>query len=277
MLRPRMAHSDPLPTHLQIQVKLSLDTPDLAETYDRVGHRQFDHGKLLISDLEVLPGHHVLDIGSGTGLLGNYVAKKIGPEGQVIGIDPLPHRIDVAQRRTAANFQVKVGRAEDLSEFPDDHFDIVYYNSVFHWIPDKALALREAKRVLKPGGRLGISTAAKECPNDLEKILANLLGQSISRSVIRKVDSRALSNLFTETGLSQALLEIRSFTDQFADVDEVLAFNISSSFGNAFADLDEGRRTEVRTQLESALEVHRLHAGSIQLQRNLIFAVARKG
>jgi len=131
-------------------VRLSLDTPGLAETYDRLGHRQFANGKLLIADLQVLPGHHVLDIGSGTGLLGEYVAGRIGPRGRVIGIDPLPSRVEVAQRHTAGNFQVQVGRAEDLSAFPGESIDIVYTNSVFHWIGDQAQALREARRGSTP-------------------------------------------------------------------------------------------------------------------------------
>jgi len=63
---------------------------------------------------------------------------------------------------------------------------------------------------------------------------------------------------------------------QFADVDELLAFNISSSFGNALAGLDEARRATVRASLDRALDAHRLPDGSLQLQRHLIFAVARK-
>jgi len=46
---------------------------------------------------------------------------------------------------------------EDLSEFSDASFDVVYLNSVFHWVKDKSRALREISRVLKPSGRLGIS------------------------------------------------------------------------------------------------------------------------
>jgi ubiquinone/menaquinone biosynthesis C-methylase UbiE len=272
-----MSQPDPTP-HPTPQVKLSLDTPALAETYDKLSHRQFNHGKLLIADLEVLPGHHVLDIGSGTGLLGEYVADQIGPNGLVIGIDPLPHRIEVAQRRAGGRFQVQVGRAEDLSAFETERFDIAYYNSVFHWIGDKLQALWEAHRVLKRGGRLGISTAAKERPNDLDKVLAFTFGEqpALARTITHKIDSQELSALFKLAGLGLERLEIRTFTDRFLDVDELLAFNISSSFGNAFADLEETRRAEVREILDRALDVYRLADGSIQLKRNLIFAVARK-
>jgi len=274
-----MTQTDPTPNPPSTpQVRLSLDTPDLAEAYDQLGYRQFAHGKLLIADLEVLPGHHVLDIGSGTGLLGGYVAGQIVPQGLVVGIDPLPHRIEVAKRRAADNFQVQVGRAEDLAVFPSERFDIVYYNSVFHWIKDKAQALREARRVLKTGGRLGISTAAKERPHDLERVLVSAFGEAsgLTQPITHKVDSKELTALFDRVGLIPARLEIRTFTDRFVDVDELLAFNIASSFGNAFADLEDDRRAEVRDVLDHALDAHRLEDGSIQLQRHLIFAVARK-
>jgi len=261
------------------QVRLTLDTPGLAETYDRLGYRQFSHGKLLIADLEVMPGHHVLDIGSGTGLLGEYVAQQVGPRGLVIGIDPLPDRVEVAKRHLAPNFQVRVGRAEDLSAFPDERFDIVYLNSVLHWIPDQALALREARRVLKPAGRLGICTAAKERPNDLERILAAAFGAEspLAQPIIHKLDSPGLEVLLGQAGLEVTRLEIRAFDDGFADVDEVMAFQIASSFGNAYTELAAGDRERARTALDRGLNGYRLPDGVVQLRHNSIFAVARKG
>lgn len=260
------------------QVRYSLDTLGLAEMYDQLGHRQFDHGKLLIADLEVLPGHHVLDIGTGTGRLGEYVAEQVAPHGLVIGIDPLASRVEVARRHTARNFRVQVGRAEDLSEFAAERFDIVYYNSVFHWIGDQPMALREARRVLKPGGRLGICTAAKERPNDLETLMASLFGamSTLAHPFIHKVDSGRLAALLDEAGLGTSRMELRSFADRFADVDEVMNFQVASSFGNAFADLDDGERARVRAELDRGLDAHRLADGAIQLRRNSISAVAAK-
>ena len=98
------------------EIVLNLDTPELAATYDKADVHQFDHGKQLISALNISSGEHVLDIGVGTGRLAAYVAKIVGPLGLVVGVDPLPLRIEIAQSKASGNFQAHLGRAEDLSE-----------------------------------------------------------------------------------------------------------------------------------------------------------------
>jgi arsenite methyltransferase len=138
-------------------IPLTHDTPELAATYEEVSIRQFENGKQLVSALNISSGERVLDIGAGTGRLGAYVAKIVGPSGSVVGIDPLPLRIEIAQSKAIGNFEARVGRAEDLSEFADATFDVVYLNSVFHWVSDKPRALAESFRVLKADGRLGLN------------------------------------------------------------------------------------------------------------------------
>src|SRR5258708_5372264 len=118
-------------------ISLTLDSLELAEKYDVLGHRQFEHGKLLIRDLGIAKGQHVLDAGCGTGLLAAFVAGIVGPEGRVIGIDPLPLRIELARKKGPSHFQASVGKAEDLSAFDARSFDVAYLNSVMHWLPDK--------------------------------------------------------------------------------------------------------------------------------------------
>src|SRR5688572_6041558 len=129
------------------QVSLNLDSAELANTYERVSTRQFDHGKVLIAALDPKPGERVLDIGCGTGRLGAYVAGLVAPTGEVVGVDPLPLRVEIAARKHAL-FRASVGRAEDLSHFESGSFDVVYLNSVFHWIEDKRQTLEEVRRVL---------------------------------------------------------------------------------------------------------------------------------
>jgi ubiquinone/menaquinone biosynthesis C-methylase UbiE len=259
------------------QVSLTLDSLDLAETYDRLGTRQYEHGKILIRELGVRRGQHVLDVGCGTALLTKHVADLVGPTGRVVGIDPLPPRIEVARRRARDNLTVQVGRAEDLSAFADETFDVIFYNSVFHWLPDKPLALREAHRVLKQGGRLGISSAAKEQPHDSDNLLKLAFGErdASKHHILHKVTSGELALLLGRTGFTSRQI-IRTFTDQFSDVDEIIAFNVASSFGNAFSALNAEQKARAREALDAAAAKYRNPDGVIVLRRHLIFAVAEK-
>jgi ubiquinone/menaquinone biosynthesis C-methylase UbiE len=136
---------------------LHQDTAELASTYDKSSVHHFEHGKQLISDLNIARGECVLDIGAGTGRLAAHVAEIVGPSGWVVAMDPLPLRVEIAQSKAGNNFEACVGRAEDLSEFPDESFTVVYLNSVFHWVEDKSRALAEIFRVLTPEGRLGLT------------------------------------------------------------------------------------------------------------------------
>jgi arsenite methyltransferase len=118
-------------------ISLEQDTPELARNYETAGIVQFRHGMLLIGPLALKAGEHVLDVGAGTGRLAEFVAGLVGPQGRVIGIDPLASRVDIASLRQSETLTFETGRAEDLSRFDDRQFDAVYLNSVFHWIAEK--------------------------------------------------------------------------------------------------------------------------------------------
>src|ERR1700722_8545650 len=96
-------------------LSLKLDTPDLARHYEEASSdRQFKAGKVLAQKLALRPGDNVLDVGSGTGLLAEYVAGIVGPSGSVVAIDPLPLRIDIAKRKARPNLTFRVGEALQL-------------------------------------------------------------------------------------------------------------------------------------------------------------------
>jgi arsenite methyltransferase len=262
-------------------VSFALDSSALAETYDRVSDRQFNHGKLLLADIGLRPGDFVLDVGAGTGRLAKYAADLVGPLGKVTAVDPLPLRIELARRRAPPNLDARVAQAEDLSQFADASFDVVFLNSVFHWLPEKLAPLKEARRVLKAGGRLGISTAAKERPHDVEAVLQRVFSQADLRGdgaapsgTPHKVSSEELRRDLTQAGFGNVDLQIRSFTDHFSSADDVVAFNLASSFGNFLSHLTPERRAATHRALDAELEQRRDPEG-IVLQRHLIFATAR--
>ncbi|HYQ15843.1 MAG TPA: methyltransferase domain-containing protein, partial [Polyangiaceae bacterium] len=262
-------------------VSLTLDTPELAAQYDIVGQRQFSHGKLLVHDLDIRFGQRVLDLGAGTGLLAAYVASIVGATGKVTAVDPLPLRVALASKK-AAEVEAKVGRAEDLSDFAASSFDVVYLNSVIHWIADKRQVLAEIQRVLKPGGKLGFTTAAKEKPHDVELFRQRALEQTglqhraeAAVGIPHKVSSDEVRELFAAGGYRTKQVQIRTIVDYQQTANDVYTASLASSFGNHLAGLSAQERDEVQRAFGAELEKQR-DAQGIRLERHLIFAVAEK-
>ena len=123
-------------------------------------------------------GDAVLDIGCGAGIDTIVAAMMVGPEGTVVGIDMVPEMLARARENLRMTDLKNVIFEEAYGEklpFADDGFDVVISNGVFNLIPDKAKALSEVVRVLKPGGRLMMADQilVGELPSEIKARVAS--------------------------------------------------------------------------------------------------------
>lgn len=107
--------------------------------------------------LDPQPGETALDIGSGPGYLACEIAQRLGPRGTVHGVDPSESMLATSARRNggegAAPVHFRTGDALTLP-FPNDSFDAATATQVYEYVADMPAALTEARRVLRPAGRL---------------------------------------------------------------------------------------------------------------------------
>lgn len=151
------------------------------EMYERwlVGPLFRPWAEVTFEELKLSPGHRVLDIACGTGIVARVARERLGTAGYVVGIDINAEMLAVA-RTVAPDIDWRLGNAGALPLHDGEQFDVIVCQQGLQFFPDKPAATAEMRRALAQSGRLAVATwrPDEEIPffRDLRRVAERLLG-----------------------------------------------------------------------------------------------------
>jgi O-methyltransferase / aklanonic acid methyltransferase len=254
-----------------------------AGLYDSTGPDIFTRfGARLVERMAILPGAHVLDVGTGKGAVLIPAAQRIGPAGRVIGIDVSSAMLAEARRaaRAAGLANIETCRMDaERLDFADATFDVVTCAFSLFFFPAMDAALREMRRVLKPGGRIGISLWGREPFGIGWKILAKQF--SAYEAVIRMPQRVVFLPEDVQTLLGAAGfagIEAWSETTEvvYASAEEWWSFQLTLGSRAAIYWLDEEMRSKFKTEYLEKMRPY-FQADGLHLPAPVVYAIASAG
>lgn len=192
---------------------------------------------------ELKPGETVLDLGSGGGIDVLLSARRVGPTGKAYGLDMTDDMLALAEENKResglTNVEFLKGEIENIP-LPDNTVDVIISNCVINLSGDKDRVLREAFRVLKPGGRFAVSDVVVrgELPAEIKKSLelwAGCVAGALSDyQYVAKLARAGFDNIDIEPTRTYTIEDARAFlAEQGLDAD-ALAAKIDGKVFSAF-------------------------------------------
>lgn len=190
---------------------------------------------------ELALGEHVLDLGSGGGIDVLLSARRVGPTGFAYGLDMTDEMLQLAERNRAEagaeNVRFVKGHIEDIP-LQDGIVDVIISNCVINLSGDKQQVLREAFRVLKPGGRFAVSDVVleRELPDAVRSDMAAYVG-CVAGALLKDEYQRQLE----EAGFHNVSFEVtRRYTFEDLQGSSCCSANVNALGGEARAAMDGG-------------------------------------
>lgn len=182
----------------------------VAPLYD--GWARGQHGRVaarLVDHAKPVKDEHVLDVGTGTGLVAHLVAPRVNP-GWVIGIDLSDSMLAIARQKKDNNVQF-LGMAAEHLVFRPETFDLVTMGEALTYLADPAAALDEAFRVLRPGGRLAVSCQRRSLNTPAQELFFQALTPLARRHYLELPRYSSARASFGEPWMLRKMLEEAGF------------------------------------------------------------------
>lgn len=243
-----------------------------------------DVARGLVAHAKPRPGERVLDVGCGRGAVLFPAAEAVGADGHVTGIDLSPGMVELtagqAEEAGLANVTVAVGDAEE-PDFPAGSFDLITGGMVLFFLPDVPAALRNYARLLRPGGRLSVSTFVA---NDrirwqpVEQALVRFMPEPPPPEPQQHMDPRSWSDTLLETmranGFARTEVAEQQYDNVFPTPERWWAWTESMATRAAIEAIPVERREEAMRAVFEAVETVRDEAGRIVWSAVMRFTTA---
>jgi SAM-dependent methyltransferase len=230
-----------------------------ADDYERfMGRWSRAIGEKFLTWLDAPTNVRWLDVGCGTGAFSELIGKRCAPQ-SIAGIDPSPEQI-VYARQHFPDYRFEVSGAEK-TPFADSQYDVVASALVIHFIPDRAKAFAEMKRVLRVGGLVGGYTWKREGLKEFAAYAPMIdgiaaIGEAPPHSVpVEESSVAGMRASLDAAGYADADATEITVSQTYANFDEYWkAQTVSfSRSGKAVLALDEAKRGKLRDLLRATL------------------------
>ena len=220
----------------------------------------------MLERLDPSPGETVLDLAAGTGVVGFSAADLVGEDGRVVISDFADAMVESAARRAEElgyeNVECRVLDAEQL-DLADASIDGVVCRWGYMLMADPAAALRETRRVLRPGGRVACAVFAGPEENPWAALPSRVLQQHGQApppqpgapGILALADRERLRGLFADAGFAEPQIEEVPFDLRFAGMEDYWGFltEVAGAIAMVLNRLSEDDQARVRDELATQL------------------------